>query len=379
VRGLDPQVVSQRLVTGNCDDDEADYIETQAPEIQATYIDGLGRSVRPIDDVRAFIKLSMILRSSRPDIVHTHTSKAGSLGRLATKLSGIGVKIIHNYHGHSLHGYFGSAKTKAWIQSEKVMAFLIDEIITVGDAVQWDLFKSGIGSASQYKTIRSGSRIEAHMGEHHVRTDLMAQPAQTVVSMISRLTQVKRIDRSLDVVRLVANDRKDIHFLLVGDGEFSSDVRDAVAREELPVSVLGWRNDIGTIIATTDLMFLTSDNEGIPISLIEGAAFRIPAVATGVVAVSEVVRHGQTGLLCETNARSLADAIMYLANNPETRKAMAHRAQSVVTSKFSMEEFLGKHQLVYENSLEETWQHSERIAETTARSLIERLHGNGKH
>jgi len=352
MRGLDPQVVSQRLVTGYCDDDEADYLETQAPDMHATRIEGLGRSIRPADDARALAQLVRIIRSSRPDIVHTHTAKAGTIGRIAAKVSGTSAKVIHTYHGHLLYGYFSPAKTKVWIELEKSLAFFTDSVITVADAVRRDLLSSGIGTESQYRTIRSATRFHPVSDEADARRCLNLDENQVVVSMISRISQVKRPDRFLDVVRLVAGQRSDIHFVLAGGGDLMGVVERTARAEALPITVMGWLNDVERVIAATDVMILTSDNEGIPLSLVEGAACCVPAVATDVGGVAEIVQAGRTGLLCDSDPRALADAIIYLADNPDVRKAMGREARSYVSESFSKAAFLRAHLSVYQGCLD---------------------------
>jgi hypothetical protein len=136
MRGMDSSKYQQTLVTGYCADDEADYLETVARDIPAIRINALGRSVSPLKDLSSFFALVKLIRKIKPDVIHTHTAKAGVLGRLASIVAGGRAKRVHTFHGHLLHGYFGTAKTKLVILIEKLLALFTDQLLAVGQQVQ---------------------------------------------------------------------------------------------------------------------------------------------------------------------------------------------------------------------------------------------------
>ena len=148
MRHLPEDEFDQQLLTGWCADDEADYLHTQAPDIQATRVDGLGRAIRLGDDARALAVLVRRMRAFRPHIVHTHTAKAGILGRAATRLAGTGSATVHTFHGHLLHGYFSPAKTRAVIALESALARGTDRLVAVGPQVREDLLAAGVGQVA---------------------------------------------------------------------------------------------------------------------------------------------------------------------------------------------------------------------------------------
>lgn len=342
MRGLDPNQVSQRLVTGWCSDDEADFLETQAPDVEATRIEGLGRSIRPTDDALVLSRLISVIRASRPDIVHTHTAKAGVLGRLAAKASGTGTKIVHTYHGHLLHGYFGPAKTKAVIQVERELARITDRMITVGEKVRDDLLEAGIGRPDQYTVIRSGVRLGPLPDEQTARQELGLPEGPVIVSLIGRLTQIKRPDRFAEVVEICRDRGLNAHFLVAGGGDKEQWLRERVRDRGLPVTMLGWRSDLERILAATDIVLLTSDNEGVPLSLVQAGLAAVPAVATRVGAVSEVVVDGRTGWLSEPDAHSVAEALVLAATICD-RSAFGTAAQKDAFRRFTIGAFEAKH------------------------------------
>ncbi len=147
MRSIDSSKVEQVLITGYCDSDEADYLETVATDIKATRIAGLGRSVSLVADVRAFFALVAMIKKIAPDVIHTHTAKAGVLGRLAAILAGRKAKRVHTFHGHLLHGYFSGWKVKLVIAIEKFLAKRTDVLVAVGNQVKDDLLAAGIGKS----------------------------------------------------------------------------------------------------------------------------------------------------------------------------------------------------------------------------------------
>lgn len=347
MRGLDPNVISQRLVTGYCNDDEADFLETQTPDVSATRIAGLGRSITPTDDAKALAKLASIIRASRPDIIHTHTAKAGVLGRIAAKASGTGTKIIHTYHGHLLHGYFDPIKTKAVTHLEHQISKITDRIITVGDKVRDDLLGAGVGRPEQFSVIRSGVRLGPLPDKQTSRRELGLPDGPAIVSMLGRLTQIKRPDRFADVVEISKKRGLNIHYLVAGGGDQEQALRERVEGGRLPVTMLGWRSDLERILAATDIVLLTSDNEGTPLSLAQAGLAGIPAVATRVGAVSEVVLHGSTGLLCQPIAEDLAIAVAEMSKDEGLRAKLGWAAHQYIKRSMSPQQFVDGHATLY--------------------------------
>ncbi len=348
MRGLDPGRISQRLVTGHCGVDEADFLQTQAVDVSATRIEGLGRSIRPADDARALARLVQMIRASRPDIVHTHTAKAGVLGRVAAVIAGTGSGIVHTHHGHLLHGYFGPAKTAAVVRVERQLALVTERMVAVGVQVRDDLLEAGIGRPHQYSVIHSGVRPGPLPGRSEARRELGLPQGSAIVSMIGRLTHIKRPDRLADVAALLHAQGLDAHFVVAGGGDEQRTLSQRIEKEGLPITMLGWRSDLWRVLAATDVVLLTSDNEGTPLSLVQAGLAGVPAVATDVGSVSEVVESGVTGLLCSTSARELADALTVLIGDPELRSAMGTAAREKALLEFGVQAFLDQHAALYE-------------------------------
>ena len=156
MRGFDAQVVEQELVTGYCAADEADYLETVATDVKATRIEGFGRRVSLGGDIRAFTTLVREVRKFKPHVIHTHTAKAGFLGRIASIISLQPSIRVHTFHGHLLNGYFGLFKRSLVVMAEKILAIFTDQLLAVGQKVRQDLLNAGIGKKEKFGLMPPG-------------------------------------------------------------------------------------------------------------------------------------------------------------------------------------------------------------------------------
>ena len=334
-----------RLVTGYCGDGEADYLQTQAVDLPAIRLDGLGRSIRPKADLTSATRLATLLHDLRPDIVHTHTAKAGVVGRVAVPLSRSGAKIVHTYHGHLLHGYFPPAKTKAVVAAERVLAHWTDRLIAVAPQVRDDLLAAHIGRPSQYEVIVPGVALDSLPERDLARRELGLPLGRPVVTMMGRITGIKRPDRFIEVVRLIARTHPGVWFAVAGAGDLEEDLRQSVAG--LPVSLLGWQSDVERVLAASEALVLTSDNEGTPLSLIQAGLAGLPVVATSVGGVTSVVDDGQTGLLAAPDAMSLAAALTCLLDDPALADRLGRTAKERMTQRFGMADMVQRHADLY--------------------------------
>jgi glycosyltransferase involved in cell wall biosynthesis len=348
MRSIDYSKVEQTLITGYCDENEADYLETVATDIKATRIAGLGRSVSLVADVRAFFALVGMLRELRPDIVHTHTAKAGVLGRLASMLAGRKVKRVHTFHGHLLHGYFSGWKVKLVIAIEKFLAKRTDVLVAVGNQVKLDLLEAGIGKADQYRVFYPGLVEPAKVAKEVARKQFEMTDGDIYVAYVGRMTAIKRPDRLLDTAAQIKARNLPVKIIVAGEGDlFEATKKDATARD-LPVRFLGWRKDIAALFSASDIAILTSDNEGIPLTLIQAAQASLPVVATGVGSVSDIVVHEVNGYLVDSEPAALADALQKLAIDPVLREIMGTAGRERAVRYFSLEKMCADHTDLYQ-------------------------------
>lgn len=347
MRGFDQDLFDHELLTGYCAADEADYLEKVATDVKAIRIDGLGRSIKPRADLTALFKIIKEIRRFKPDVIHTHTAKAGVVGRLASLLSGKKSVRVHTFHGHLLHGYFGPGKTKLVIVVEKFLAYFTDQLLAVGAKVRDDLIAVGIGDAKKFEVIPPGMQLASVPSKSVARNELGLEQNQIYCAFIGRITQIKRPDRFLDVVAEVKSRGLNLEFVVAGAGELLQHCQDRVATEDLPVTFLGWREDIELVLSAADLVILTSDNEGTPLSLIQAGMVGIPVVATNVGSTNEIVVNGKTGFLTDLSVDQLADAVEKLVMDGVLRAEMGAAGQEYTMARYGVDRLVNDHQNLY--------------------------------
>ncbi len=258
----------------------------------------MGRELGP-GDLVAFVQLVRALRRFRPDVVHTHAAKAGTLGRLATLVPGRGRRpvTVHTFHGHSLTGYFGPRKAALFLRVERFLAKRTTCLIAVSEEVRNDLVRLGVAPRERFDVIHLGLDLDRFDVAGPQRSDQAAAlraeldiPADAkVVTLIARLVPIKRVDRFLAVAHALAAQRDDVWFLIVGDGW----LRERLQATPPPRTVwAGFRRDVPAVCFASDVVVLTSDNEGTPVSLIEAQAAGVPVVSTRVGGAAAVVAPG---------------------------------------------------------------------------------------
>lgn len=335
------------LFTGFCGGEEIDYLETVATDIQAIRIPGFGRRVSLDDDIRSFIFLVRAIRRFKPHIIHTHTSKAGFLGRIASIVSLQKSIRVHTFHGHLLEGYFGKFKRFLIVIAEKSLGLITDQLLAVGDKVREDLLQVGIGNIEKFSLMPPGLSIGALQTKSKSRASLGLSGESLQCAFIGRVTKIKRPDRFLDVVVEIKKRGLDLKFIMVGDGDLLEYCRHRITKEGLPVSILGWQLDIEKILSASDIVILTSDNEGMPLSLIQAGMASLPVVATKAGSVPEVVMDGISGFTTSTNVMEIADALENLFKNEDLREQMGSAAQMFTLAHFGTSRLVRDHEVLY--------------------------------
>ncbi|MCU1487009.1 MAG: glycosyltransferase family 1 protein, partial [Actinomycetia bacterium] len=345
-RGLDPERFDHRVLAGSVGPDEADYVELRAPDVHPVLVPGLGRRVDPTGELRALAFLRREMASFRPHIVHTHTAKAGVLGRVAAKLTRVPV-TVHTFHGHLLTGYFGGAGQRAVVATERTLARRTTALVAVGAQVRDDLVAAGIGRADQYTVVPPGVTVEAR-DPGPARAALGVPEGVPVVAFVARLTAIKRPERVVAVARRVLEVHPDARFVVAGEGPLLEDLKAAAAPFGDRFVFLGWRPDVDVVYAAADLALLTSANEGMPVSLIEAAAAGRPVVSTRVGSVAEVVVDGETGVLVDQDVDALAEAVLGLLADGDRRRAMGVAAAAWAAERFGTQRLVDDISGLYE-------------------------------
>jgi glycosyltransferase involved in cell wall biosynthesis len=352
MRGLNKNRFEEILVTGYCAEDESDYLEEVATDIPVTRISGLGRSVSVLGDIKSFFTLLGIIRQFKPDVIHTHTAKAGVLGRVAGLIALPKAKRIHTFHGHLLNGYFGSFKTKIVIITERILARISTKLIAVGNQVQVDLVEAKIGNTNQYAVIFPGLRELSVQSQESARAELGLNFGKTYLIFVGRLTQIKQPDRLIDIARHLKRTHQSVEILVAGAGEKFEELQMITNTEGLPITFFGWRNDISRILSAGDIALLCSDNEGIPLTLIQASQAGLPIVATNVGSVSDIVIHGKTGILTEVSSIGLILALDELLSDPEKVVQFGQAGRKRAEALFSLQGMISTHENLYSQVVE---------------------------
>jgi glycosyltransferase involved in cell wall biosynthesis len=351
MRGFNATEFDHRLYTGYCADDEADYLDTVATDVIAVRIQGFGRRISLGGDFRAFISLVNEIRDFKPHVIHTHTAKAGFLGRLASIISLQPSIRVHTFHGHLLNGYFGPFKRTLVVIAEKSLAFFTDELLAVGDKVRQDLLNAGIGSKNKFGLMPPGLGIGSLLPKGDSRKVLGLISDRLQCAFIGRVTQIKRPDRFLDVVREMKKRGISLDFFIAGDGELLEMCRERIKQEDLPVTILGWQSDIERVLSSADIVVLTSDNEGTPLCLIQAGMAGLPVVTTNVGSVPEVVLDGSTGIVTGLDVQEIAAALEKLVNDKVLRSKLGAEAQEFTLSNFGVKRLVHDHEVLYKKLL----------------------------
>ena len=365
-RGLRGRGHETRLVYGSLAPGDASLEHLAvAAGLPTTHIRALGRRVNPISDLLAFSRLLRLVFREAPDVVHTHTAKAGTLGRVAAGLFNMTrprrrrCLVVHTFHGHVLTGYFGPTMNVAVRLAERTLARITDRVVTISPAIRRDIVtRFAIAAAARTTVVPLGLDLE-HLARldpqaPNLRRQLGIPERALVVGYVGRFVPIKDLATLVHAFALVAAQRPDAVLLLVGDGPLRAEIGALVATLALQkqVHLAGWIEDLAPLYATIDICALSSLNEGTPVALIEAMAAAKAVVATRVGGVADVVEHERTGLLVPPeNRKALADAILRLAGTPDERLRMGAAGREAVAARFSPERLVDDIDTLYRDAL----------------------------
>ena len=355
------------LVVGEKESHEKDasYFTDQLG-IKPVFVPEMGRSISPLKDYGAYKKIKQLIREFKPDIVHTHAAKPGAIGRMAAAAMKVPV-IVHTYHGHVFHSYFSSAKTKAFIGIERYLGKKSSAIIAISEQQHKELVTDfRIAPADKFRIVPLGLDLDKFArGNDEKRKSFRSSYGiaddTIVITITGRMVPVKNHELFLQgILYLLQHSAKKIRAFIVGDGETRA-AMEAKAREmgigfstekddlhNQPLVFTSWRSDIDVINAGSDIITLTSFNEGTPVSLIEAHAAGKPVVSTRVGGIEAVVEEKVTGLLSDINdVQGYCDNLLQLVNNDIQRAQFGELAAAKVKEKYSYQRLVGDMKRLY--------------------------------
>lgn len=338
------------LITGRLDEGEGDMSYLLKSDDGVQWLGTMSRPVRIWSDITSLFRLVRILRHERPDIVHTHTAKAGTIGRVAALFAGVPV-LVHTYHGHIFRGdYFGRAMTRVFLAIERFLNRFTTQIVTVSESQARELSEEfKVTPRSRIVVIPNGfdfSRFPDDGARAALRREWGVSDSQTLVVWAGRMVPVKNVELLAEVVR-ESRSRKDVSFVIVGNGIERSKLETLLAGCD-NVRLVGWAQDMAAVWSAADIALLTSRNEGTPTSLIEAMAAGKPFVATPAggtvdlaIAPAQYEASGTTryanGLIAIPSAIVISSALMSLVDDPALRAAMGEQGRSFALREYSSE------------------------------------------
>jgi glycosyltransferase involved in cell wall biosynthesis len=344
-------------------EESMDYLAA-ARGVSAPYLAGFRREPG-FHDLQALWQVIRWIRRERPTILHTHTAKAGALGRIAASLL---VRqrpqvVVHTFHGHGFVGEFSPATSRIYAWVERQLAHRATRLVAVSEEVRQDLIHLGVAPPEQIEVVRLGFDLSPFMVPEDVRqrtrremrSRLGIPQDAKVVTIIARVVKVKRVDRFLAMARCLA-DRKDVWFVIAGDGDDRARLErsgDARALSDRLVWA-GYERGIPAVCFASDVVTLTSDSEGTPVALIEAQAAGLPVVSTRVGGVETVVLDGESGQIVDADPVMLSSAVRDLLDDPATRASFGERGRQHCLANFSVERLVEDLDGLYRRLLAET-------------------------
>lgn len=339
VDGLIEQGHDVSLIIGDTSGNEKE--DLNLPNCQIIRIPGLGKSAPFIETTLAFFKLKSVISELHPEIINSHTSKTGVLVRILRFFHTThNARYVHTYHGHLLYGYFNPITVRTIILIEKMLSGKSFALISAGQKVKDDLIAAGIGTHTKFEVMPFGMSEMQFLSRSKCRENFGLNQDQIVIGWLGRLAPIKRPDVLLEIARHFPN----IQFLLGGDGELMDEV---LQNRTLNVQVLGWTSP-EDFWPACDLAILTSDNEAMPISLLEAGLYGLPVVASRVGSIEDLITNTESGLLCETVPEFVA-SIKLLVDDPDLRMKIAKKFNRDIKDNYGTANFVNRHITFYKS------------------------------
>ena len=337
-QGLNANGIESSIATGFVQGAEAE--DPSIEKVKLHRIKHLGRAINPIADHLAIKEFLALVKEIKPDIIHTHTFKAGFIARFKKKaiidLAGKDIKFVHTFHGHLLDDpEFSGLKKSLIILIERTLAKRTDKLVSVGQLVSDELLDTEIGNPSQYVNIPPGVNALELIDKKEAQEMLGIPNSGNVVGWLARVTGVKNPLLAAEV----ANEFSDVQFIFGGSGDQLDELKASVKENS---KVFGWV-DAATFISACDVILSTSENEGMPIALIEAQMAGKPVVATDVGSVGEVVKIGITGFVTEKSKYQLVAKLQETLTDAELAKSMGKAAETHANKAFSPSAMVQKH------------------------------------
>ncbi|MGR3302279.1 MAG: glycosyltransferase family 4 protein [Candidatus Scalindua sp.] len=336
---------------------ELDMAMAEDKGVRIFVIPSLVRRLSFTNDILAFISIYRLIKQIKPHIVHTHTSKAGVLGRLAAYLAGVPI-IIHTPHGHVFHSYYGLILTNIFVFAEKISSFMTDKIVALTEKEKDEHLERGIASAEKFTIIHSGVKLDDFVNMNidikAKRKELGIPPGYNVVGTVGRLVPIKGYKYLISAAKEIVEVIDKTVFVIVGDGYLKFELEKYAEAVGVRKDIIftGWRVDSSDILHLFDVFVLPSLNEGMGRVIIEAMALGKPVVASSVGGILDLIKDGENGILVPPrDSNALGNAILQLIRNKDLAEKIGNNGKAMVYPEFDISVMLKKIDSLYETLL----------------------------
>ncbi len=359
-----------KLLVGKKDPAEKDatYIADQLGLVPIE-ISEMRRSILPFNDIISYYKVKRIIKKYKPDIVHTHASKAGAIGRMAAKSCNVPL-IVHTFHGHVFHSYFNPFLSSLVVRFERFLAKRTDAIIAISDTQRQEMIEVyKIAPAEKIFTVPLGFNLDKFAIDQDTKGIIFRnkygfKKTELVIGIIGRLVPIKNHDMFLEVAAIIKADpdkNVNVRFAIIGDGESRRQIEEKAAslnlscsyfitspKSDTDVVITSWETEIDQALAGLDMVVLTSSNEGTPVSLIEAQSAYRPVVSTNVGGVEDIVIQGKTGFITEVgDTIGFAKYVQQLIDDAGLREQMGKSGYKNVITSYSKQRLISDMKKLY--------------------------------
>ena len=334
-------------VTGNCENNEIELPGIHDLPGEIIRVKSLKRSLGFLSDLKSIIDVWRIIIRVKPQIIHTHTSKAGIIGRIASLIVSRDIVLIHSYHGHLLYGYYSKFISSLIVTLERLLGRYTSKLIADSRQVKKDLIHMKIGYEEKWLVIPPGIRKSTLLEKDKSRLSLDYNNEEKIICWVGRFAEIKNPFLALDSFEIISRHINNCRLIMIGGGHLLDGVRIQALKQDLRVEFTGWLTDPSVHICAADLLLLTSKNEGFGLVIAEAGWYGTPSLSTNVGGVSEFIIDNKSGFLANEDKYSIADKAIRILSDTKICDEVGSRARALTKKHFTAVTFTKSHEVLY--------------------------------
>jgi glycosyltransferase involved in cell wall biosynthesis len=342
---FDESQLEQKIITGKVGADEEEIGLSSFSDINK--IKSMRRGINPLLDLITFFKICIILKRFKPEIIHTHLSKAWAFGVLAKISVAPKAKLVHTFHGHILHSYFSGISQILILNVQRFLASKTDVLVAVNETVRSELISNKVGANSNFEIASPGFKAPEKIDFRSARTLIGLKEELFTIGFIGRFEKIKRPDILAEVVKLTSSSIDGVQFIFCGGGSLYVNLQREISG--LPAICLPWTSDLSSFYSSLDLMILVSDNEGTPLTVIEAGKVGVPTLSRNVGGIKGLINDSVNGFISGDTAREIVNRIKQVVRDRQLLETVSQETERHFNEKFSEEVFMRTYKEIYAN------------------------------